>query len=79
VREGLGLAEPNYSSGAYGAGSDSWIAAAFAIPGDEEVGAFDVTENLAANAGDLDDLADTSAANKPTSSWEWKTRPRAWE
>jgi RHS repeat-associated protein len=47
AREGLGLAEPNYSSGAYGAGSDSGIAAAFAIPGDEEVGALGVGEEAA--------------------------------
>jgi RHS repeat-associated protein len=57
VREGLGLAEPNYSSGAYGAGSDTGIAAAFAIPGDEEVGAEDATTTLYRAVGP-DELSD---------------------
>jgi RHS repeat-associated protein len=49
IRGGLGLGQPDFSSGAYGLGTDAGILAAVVVPGDEEAAALDVGEDAAAD------------------------------
>ncbi len=67
IRSGLGIGQPDFSSGAYEGGVDAGILGAIITPGDEEAAALDAGEDVATEAAE-------EAEQGP--SWTWKTREK---